>query len=184
LSLRRGPWDSEEETMSAETELNTVVDTARKTEMDGRKFYADIAARSANPLAKRMFESLAEAEEKHLEFIEALAKGEFAAGPYNQDLSRRLATVFSSLSDGIKSQAKSTEDDIAALDVGIEMEDKSMAFYREWSEKASDEGVRKFCDRLRAEEEDHWRILQSTREYLGETGNWFMVQEGWSFDGG
>ena len=170
--------------MSAEEELQTVVDAARKTEMDGRKFYAGTAAKTANPLAKRMFESLVAAEEEHLKFIEQLAAGEFKASPYKGEFARRLATVFSELGDEVKSRTASVEDDVKALDFAIDMEDKSMAFYRKWAETGSDEVVRKFCARMRDEEEDHWRILQSTRDYLDDTGNWFMVQEGWSFDGG
>lgn len=170
--------------MSAEEELQTVVDVARKTEMDGRKFYAETAAKTANPLAKRMFESLVAAEQEHLKFIDQLAKGEFRAEAYNHEFSRSLATVFSNVGGDVKAQTESTDDDIAALDFAIDLEDKSMAFYRRWAETGTDETVRKFCARMRDEEEDHWRILQSTKDYLGDTGNWFMVQEGWSFDGG
>ena len=170
--------------MADPKELKTVVDAARKTEKDGRKFYADTAAKSRNPLAKRMFESLAQAEAKHLEFIDQLTKGQFSSPAYDRAFARGLGTVFSGMPQSVRSQAAATPDDIAALDLGIEMEDKSMAFYRKWAEKSADQQVRSFCARLGAEEEDHWRILQSTREYLGETGNWFMAQERWSFDGG
>jgi len=170
--------------MSAVDELKTVVDAARKTEVDGRKFYGDTAAKSRNPLAKRMFQSLADAEGQHLEFIDQLVRGQFKAPAYDRDFARRLATVFSAMPESTRSQAAGTPDDIAALELGIELEDRSMAFYRKWAETAKSEPVRKFCARLRVEEEEHWRILQSTKDYLGDTGNWFMAQERWSFDGG
>jgi rubrerythrin len=170
--------------MSAAEELSTVVDTARKTEMDGRKFYVQTAAGTENPLARRMFESLAAAEEHHLALIDKLAAGEFEAPAYDHDFYRNLTTLFSEVGGDVKPLAASTPDDIAALDIAIEMEDKSMAFYRKWAETGAEDQVRKFCARMYAEEEDHWRILQSTKDYLDSTGNWFMVQEGWSFDGG
>jgi rubrerythrin len=170
--------------MRTREELNAVIDVARKTEIDGRKFYAETAARTQNPLARKMFESLVTAEEKHLKLIEQLARGEFDSDPYNHEFRKHLTTLFSGMPSEVKDQAGKTDDDIAALDFAIDLEDKSMAFYREWAEKASDEQVKAFCARMRDEEEDHWNVLQSTKEYLGETGNWFMVQEGWSFDGG
>ncbi|MHC4917280.1 MAG: ferritin-like domain-containing protein [Planctomycetota bacterium] len=170
--------------MSAGEELNTVVDVARKTEIDGSRFYSQSAEKTANPLARKMFESLVEAEERHLKFIEQLAAGEFEAAPYDRGFSRRLTTVFSEAGGGSREPATGVEDDIAALTAAIDMEDKSMAFYRKWSETAADEKVRAFCSRMYAEEEDHWRVLQSTREYLESTGDWYMAQEGWSFDGG
>ncbi len=170
--------------MSAEEELQRVVDAARKTEMDGREFYAQTAAKTANPLARRMFESLVAAEQEHLEFIDQLAAGEFKVLPYKGEFARNLATVFSDMGGDVKARTESIEDDIKALDFAIDMEDKSMAFYRRWAEKTSDGKIREFCARLRDEEQDHWRILQSTKDYLDDTGNWFMVQEGWSFDGG
>jgi len=168
----------------SDAELSTVVDTARKTEMDGRKFYARTAEKTSNPLARKMFESLVAAEESHLRFIDELARGEFKAPPYDHEFSRHLTTVFSKAGGDVKSLAASTPDDIEALDIAIGMEDESMAFYRRYAETGVSEQVRDFCKRMYAEEQDHWRILQSTRDYLGDTGNWYMVQEGWSFDGG
>ena len=170
--------------MSADEELSAVVDTARKTEMDGRKFYARTAEKTQNPLAKKMFESLVVAEGHHLKLIDDLARGEFEAPDYNYDFSRSLTTVFSEVGGDVKPLAGSTPDDIEALDIAIDLEDKAMAFYRQYAETGVGDQVRAFCKRMYAEEEDHWRILQSTKDYLGDTGNWYMAQEGWSFDGG
>ncbi len=170
--------------MSADEGLSSVVDTARKTEMDGRKFYAQTAQKTHNPLAKKMFQSLVAAEEQHLKFIDDLAKGEYQAPAYDRDFSRHLTTIFSEVGGDVKSLSDSTDGDVEALEIAIGMEDKAMTFYRQYADTGVSEQVREFCKRMYAEEEDHWRVLQSTKDYLGDTGNWYMAQEGWSFDGG
>jgi rubrerythrin len=165
-------------------ELKTILETARQTEKDGQKFYEEAAAKTANPLAIRMFESLAEAEEKHLELIESLAAGEFRVMPYNGEFPETIKNVFADMPESLRAKAASNPSDVETLTLAIEMEDKSLAFYRNWAVKAASPDARKLCERLAAEEEDHWKILTSTLEYLDNTGNWFMVQEGWTFDGG
>jgi rubrerythrin len=165
-------------------ELQTILETALRTEQDGKKFYAGAAAKSANPLAARMFESLAEAEDKHIEIIEALAAGRLRLTPYSGEFVETLRNVFEDMPEGLRAKAASTTDDVEALKVGIELEDQSLAFYRQWARKAASLEARKLCERLAAEEEDHWKVLTGTLEYLEDTGNWFMAQEHWSFDGG
>jgi rubrerythrin len=165
-------------------ELVTILETARRTEQDGKKFYEAAAAKTANPLAAKMFESLAEAEDKHLEIIEALAAGRLRLTPYSGEFAEALRNVFEDMPESVKARAASTPDDVEALKVGIEMEDQSLAFYRQWAKKAVSLEARKLCERLAVEEEDHWKVLTGTLEYLEDTGNWFMAQEHWSFDGG
>ncbi len=165
-------------------ELRTILETARHTEQDGKQFYGGAAAKTSNPLARKMFDYLAEAEQKHIEFIEALAAGKLKVAPYAGEFAAALRNVFQDMPESLRSKAAGTPDDIQALKVGIEMEDKSLAFYRTWAKKAASGEARTLCERLAAEEEDHWRILSGTLEYLENTGNWFMVQERWSFDGG
>ncbi|HOX05970.1 MAG TPA: ferritin family protein [Planctomycetota bacterium] len=165
-------------------EIKTILETARNTERDGKKFYEEAAAKTSNPLAAKMFESLAEAEEKHIEIIDALAAGRLRITAYSGEFAEALRNVFEDMPESVKARAASTPDDIEALKVGVEMEDKSLAFYRKWAKSAVSQEARKLCERLAAEEEDHWKILSGTIEYLEDSGNWFMAQEHWSFDGG
>ena len=165
-------------------ELKVIIETARQTEKDGKKFYEETAARTANPLAQKMFESLAEAEDQHLALIEGLAAGQLRLAPYNGEFPQALKNVFADMPESLRARAGSNPDDVEALNVAIEMEDQSLAFYRKWAREAASPDARKLCERLAAEEEDHWKVLTSTQEYLESTGNWFMVQEDWIFDGG
>src|SRR5512135_1073543 len=108
---------------ATQDDAKTVVETARRTEIDGRKFYLEAAAKTANPLAKRMFESLAEAEEQHLKFIESLAAGALQFTPYAKgDLPGRLGNVFADLPESVRAAAAASPGDTEALKLGIEME--------------------------------------------------------------
>lgn len=166
-------------------ELRSIIATARGTERDGKKFYLALAAKTPNPLARRMFEGLAEAEGEHLKLIDKLAAGEFKPVAYKRGMFvRKLASVFAEMPESVRQQAKAVSSDTQALKVALEMEDKSLAFYREWAAKAVSKEARVLCERLAAEEEDHWKLLRGTLDYLNETGDWYMAQEHWSFDGG
>ncbi len=170
--------------MSTDNELSLIVDTARKTELDGCKFYMEAAGKTSNLFAKKMFESLVSAEQEHLKLIDDLAKGQFKAPTYDCEFAKNLYTIFTELGGEVKSAKENTADDIQALEVAIGMEEEAIAFYKKYAHSSQDETVLAFCQRMHAEEEDHWRILQNSKDYLGNTGDWYMVQEGWSFDGG
>jgi rubrerythrin len=165
-------------------ELRSIVETARGTERDGKRFYSAFAAKTPNPLARRMFEGLAAAEDEHLRLIEQLAAGEFKTPGARDELVCRLAGVFADVPAEVREQAAAASGDTEVLKVGLDMEDRSLAFYRKWAASAASSEARALCERLAAEEEGHWKLLRGTLDYLDETGNWFMVQERWSFDGG
>jgi len=76
------------------------------------------------------------------------------------------------------------EDDIKAVSVALGMEKKSVAAYDKWASEADDKDVRELCAKLADFERVHVKVLYNTVEYLEHTGDWFMQEEGWMFDGG
>ena len=170
---------SQEETMSEKTVLNT----AAQTERDGRAFYLQAAAEASNRLAREMFEALAAEEAKHLEYIEALmAKRKVEHVP--STLQAHIKTLFTAAPEALRAKVKATETDRKAVAFALDIERKSYDFYMKWKDQADSESVRELCRELAEQENFHYRLFNQMREYLDRTGDWFMREEHWIFDGG
>ncbi len=162
-----------------------VLETAIQTEVDGNAFSLKVAGASTNKLAKGLFESLASDEEHH----EAWLRGRLA-GDANPDghlaagTTRKMQTIFSSVSEAESDSFASSDDDTAALQHALDIERKGVAYYEKWASECSSEEARALCAIIAKEERSHVTIVGNMFEYLNETGNWFMGEERWSFDGG
>jgi rubrerythrin len=161
-----------------------VVRAAVQLERDGRKMYLDMAQKASNDMARRMFESLADDETLHIEWIENLEPGAKNAGEANRDTYRRLSHIFAEATESDKEKAASMEKDLEAIDLALDMEEKSRAAYAEWAEEAENDEVQRLCTVLADVERFHREVLENSKEYFQKPGDWFMQEERWMFDGG
>ena len=159
-----------------------ILNVAAQTERDGVKFYSSSAASAGNELAKKMFLSLAQEEEKHLRYIEALLTRKKLAQAPNLDMAK-VRTVFTQLSKKERMATK-TDTDRQALDLALEMEQQAYNYYGKYAGEAESADVRELCDALMREENKHFRLFTNLKEYLERPGDWFMKEENWIFDGG
>lgn len=160
-----------------------VIKAAVQLERDGREFYLDLAKRASNRLSRRMFESLADDETRHIEWIENLSPGAKNAEAANRDIYGRLCHIFQEVPETEKQKAAS-QDDIKAVNLAVDMEEKSRLAYHRWMSESQSEEVRHLCKVLADAERFHRELLENTIEYLQRSGDWFMQEERWIFDGG
>jgi len=161
-----------------------VVRAAIQLERDGQDFYLKAAAEASNELGREMLRSFADDEQRHIEWLEAIVEGNVPETEPPQEIYDRLSGIFADAPDELRQAASGSSDDIDAIQVAIGMEDKSVAAYEKWAKDAEDEDIRELCGELAEFERLHRRILENTIEYLESTGDWFMQEEGWIFDGG
>lgn len=161
-----------------------VINTAIKLENDGIKFYRGIASETHNELTRKMFESLADDEMKHIEWINNLAPNVKTSGEFNEKLYTRLKKIFAEPADKIKEAARGTDDDIKAINIAIDMEKQTQNEYLRFSDETEDPELEKLFTILADIERFHADILQNSKEYLDSPHDWFMQEEGWMFDGG
>lgn len=155
-----------------------IIRAALQLERDGRKFYLDAAAKTSNPLARKMLESLAEDEVRHIEWMEQLTPGEKSAEEVNKNLYRRLSHIFANAPEAVQRTAEVAEDDMQAIRLGIEMEVKSRDAYLKWAEESETEEVRSLCSVLAEAERYHRELLGNTIEYLEHSIDWFLQDKG------
>jgi len=165
-----------------------VLESALKLEEDGRDFYLEMASKAPNEYAQKTFESFAEDEKKHIEWLREISDPEanFTHSD-RQEVSRiygRLQSIFSGIPEEKRDGLASEEDDIILIDLAIDKEEESIQAYSEWADQAEDEEIRKLFAILVDFEKNHRKLLNNVKNYLESSGDWFMSEEQWIFDGG
>ncbi len=172
----------EENRMKATKEA--VIEAATQLERDGRAFYEQAAERASTEAVRKMFQSLANDEVKHEQWLKELAGARLSPTGESKALHDRLRTIFADVPTEERETIAGSTDDRKAIDVAITREIKAMQAYAQWAGECDDADVRALCLKLVDVETFHKRALENTIDYLDHTADWFMEEEQWSFDGG
>ena len=160
-------------------------------ERDGYNFYTQAAERASGERGKAMFLDLAAQEEQHLRLLlaeyQTLEEGrgwlpheeamqtDFPLDPANPDLPGEEPPepmpVFT------PGREISLEGDIAALEFGLETERISRELYAQAAQETDDPQARQTYEFLTGQEEEHYRLLQNTHEYLTQNQTWWDSEE-------
>ncbi len=158
-------------------ELSEVIQLARKMELDGIEFYTDAARKSANPQAQRLFDSFAGDEKRHLEIVEKIAQG---IGVNVEDMSMprdEIRTVFGRADAEISPQQEASADELTAIEIALGMEKDSYDLYKGRADAETDAVRKALFERLAEEENQHYEILENTRQYLTDNNKWVLWNE-------
>jgi len=167
-----------------EQAMTNALSTALKMEKDGMAFYQEASEKTGNDLGRKMFLSFVEDEKRHYAMIEALSKGlKIDARLKEAGPAERVKTVFAEAKENMDARLGSEPGDVEALKFAVEMEDKGYDFYREAAEAAGSPDEKRLFETLAKEESQHHEILQNTLNYLEETGDWFLWEEGGPIEG-
>jgi len=160
-----------------EAELKDAFDMARKLELDGIEFYTRAAERCGVPSGKRMFESFANDECRHLRIINEVAQG-LGVDLDNLPMPRdEIRTLFAEAEVRAGEDAEASADEQEVVRVAMGMETESYKLYKGAAEKAKDDLTRRLFERLAREENQHYEMLENTLEYLSDNRKWFLWKE-------
>ncbi|TET37741.1 MAG: hypothetical protein E3J72_05060 [Planctomycetota bacterium] len=161
-----------------------ILEAAIQLEKDGRKFYLEYAEKASNELVKKIYASLAEDEDRHIEWLKELAPEKPGLGDANRNIYRNLKDIFADAPQELRARAADAKNDIDGLRLGIEMEQRSEDAYRKWAGETDDSEAIALCNLIAEAERFHRQLIENAIEFLEETIDWFMQEEQWSFDGG
>lgn len=152
---------------------------AIELEKDGRKFFQDAADRTENALGKKMFQSLARDEMKHLEtfqqMLETLTGTETWSNIADSIVTVGKVPVFEEASK--KSPAKGTASEIEALQLALDIEREAIDFFNKAAQDADDPLARQIFERIRDQEEYHYGLIQAQYDHVTNSGFWFDIAE-------
>ncbi|MHC4479982.1 MAG: ferritin-like domain-containing protein [Planctomycetota bacterium] len=158
-------------------ELQEALGRARKMEIDGADFYTELAKKCAVLSGKRMFESFAADERRHLKVVSDVAEGlgvDMESQPMPRD---EIRTIFTEAKENVGDYLEASPDEQEAIRIAMGMETDSYKLYSQAAEDATDDLTRQLMERLAREENQHYEMLENTLEYLNSNEEWFLWSE-------
>ena len=163
--------------------------TAQEMEEKGRAFYEKAFSASENPLGKEIFRLLIDDEIVHLERIRKISDSLTQDQHWSQEwknlqcLYQDLGEVFRELTSRYRQAGMAGSSDLEALNLALDFEQRSVAFYENQLAKAGDPLEKAFLSQMILEEKGHARTLRDTQYYLSDPEGWFIEKERAGLDG-
>ena len=149
-------------------------------EINGARIYLDLAVKTENLLAKKLFYYLAMEEIKHAERFDEIY-GEIMAGEKSgvgikrePDIEKDLKIFFK---ESDKASLKAGSENISGYEMAIKLEKKSYIAYEKFRNAAKSGAEKEFFSQLMKEEESHYDALANVYYYLTGNGDWLQEDE-------
>ena len=152
------------------------LEMAVKMETDAVRFYAEAANKTHYPVGKKMFQTIAEDEKRHIAIISQIIKG-LNVTPDDVSPMKNVLSIFETMKSGMMKKIAVSPDELEAFTIAMKMEQESVEFYKETLATVTKEKEKALIERLIWEEKQHYEIFSNTYQYLANTGNWFMWEE-------
>jgi rubrerythrin len=166
--------------MALSQQLCGVLALGVQRERAARDFYAQAAEKVLLPLGKRMFKLLAAEEAKHEQLLASWSSaGACPAGVTFPEADKELLKRGKAK---LQNEVKPDTGDIQAIEIGQDMERKSIVFYAEAAAKAEDQPSKELFHRLEGEERKHLVLLTDLFEYMRNPNLWTVRDERAHFD--
>jgi rubrerythrin len=154
-----------------------------------KTLYADAAGKCSDSVGKQTFEMLRDMEQKHLDRLNTIY-ADLAKGSGDLDACRfydletlSRSEVMNKLKQKREKISKACLDDVAAIESGMELENKGIEFFLARLKEAAEPMEREFLNHMVAEERSHYIVLADLRFYYIDTGHWFMDKGKTGLDG-
>jgi len=159
------------------------LEVSKKMESDAILFYSEAAKKMKYAAGKKMFETIAEDEKRHLEMITQLINS-MKITVTDVSPMKRVKTVFEALKNDMMKKVEASKDEMEAFTIAMQMEKEGKAFYEKSLAGAKTDKEKALFARLIVEEQEHYNIFFNTYSHLSDTGNWFMWEERGIVEGG
>ena len=160
---------------------------AVQMEIDGQKFYQQSAQAAKTPGTREIFDYLAVQEKYHIQKIQEIYQALEKDPQWSEALAsfappHHQPNVFAEL---LKKGAMGQGDagDLQALQTGMQLEEKSIAYYNKLAREAADPLERRFFLSLVNEERGHYLALLDFHNYLADPADWFYISQMGHVDG-
>lgn len=158
----------------------SILRQAMGNELEGRALYLEAIERTEDELGKRMFRSLAQDEEEHLQILQVeygaiTGTGQWldleAAQKGEPDPSLRL---FPEEEEAVESLIPENASDLDALKIAMDFERRGYRLYEKAASETSDPTAQAIFRFLVQEESRHFALLDNAHDYLANQGIWYF----------
>jgi len=165
------------------------LETALQMEIDGKEFYIKSSKASKNELGSKLLKRLAAEEDIHREIFKNIYKAiknkkQWPDAKFHPDGGKELKNVFSTAIEKMGKEFKAIPAELDAVKTGMDMENKTLDFYRDRSSHTNYAAEKELYDSLAMQEAEHFRVLQDYFEFLNDPAQYYVKTEHTSVDGG
>lgn len=150
-------------------------------ERRGVGLYLELAAKTKNPVARRLFYQLAQQEIQHIIMFENIyeeLKRDNKWPRWTVEEGDKLEYIIKEYFQSIKKDpAVHLADNVKGLDLAMKVEKKGYAMYERFLAKATDKNEKLFYVELLKQENAHYEALANVHLYLTQTGDWLTDEE-------
>lgn len=156
---------------------------ALQMEKDGEEYYRELAKKSKNDGLKEIFTMLADEEVKHSQFIEKMQQNKNLPEVVESKVLAEVKNIFTRMRNGKldfePGDYIDTTEEANAYRKACKTEEQSKQFYLDKAKETTDQQARLILEKLAAEEEKHYRIMENLVEFISrpEPGNWLEDAE-------
>jgi rubrerythrin len=154
-----------------------------------KTLYDEAAGKCSDDVGIETFRMLRAMEQEHLDRINGIYT-DLAKGQIDVDSCRLYdfheadkKEVLKRISREKKFFGRACLDDVAAIESGMELENKSINFFTDHLKRAATSIEREFLSSMIAEERSHYIILSDLKFYYVDPGHWLMEKGRTGLDG-
>jgi rubrerythrin len=158
-----------------------IFDFALKMELDGEKYYRELAAKAKYDDLKKVLIGLAEDEQRHYKIIESAQKQvlkPIEASPYLSQIQNVF--VNQNKEFALKDKdfiAKLKDEQFDVYEAALEKERESVQLYKKLKEDTGIQEEKIIFERLMHEEEKHVEVIENIIEMLNHVNDWVEAAE-------
>lgn len=167
--------------------MKQIFQYALKLEQDGIDFYSASKKKAGTSLGRQMFDFLIGEEKKHVKVITRMIKDKKTGSDVKALSVRRrdLKTVFAGIIQKYGKEINANPDEIKALEMARELENKGYGYYKSEAEKSAPASAEKaLLEELAAQESLHYELIEKTLDFYRDPSNWYLTEEGGPVEGG
>lgn len=153
-----------------------IFDFAQKMELDGKRYYEQLAGESNNPGLRTIFLRLAADEQKHFETLQALRnERERTVHMEDSTVLDFARNVFESLLSGQRPPA--LEGDLEGYRHAMKLEADSVNLYEEAARREENREVKAVLERIAEEEQKHFKVLENIYDFVNAPNEYLAWRE-------
>ena len=165
--------------MEQEPDAPTILQYAMYNERLGYRFYIKAMEMTDDEKGKKLFRSIASEEEVHLAILQKEFDSLDRGGDWvtleqakAEEPPPSLLKLFPEEEAELEEILKKRTSDLDALDIALDMERRGYDLYKGEAERASDLTARAIYGYLAEQENNHFTVLEKTRNNLAANGAW------------
>lgn len=152
-----------------------ILTNAIKMEIDGEKYYRNLAEMNKDNHLHGVFQKLADDEKDHAHVLKQKEEHQKCTLKKGQTF-QKASSVFQSLEE-FKSEIKEIPSQIDSYRFALEKEKESIDLYTDLKEKSESSDDKEIYDFLIEQEKDHYKTINSLIDFLTKSEDWVESAE-------